>query len=56
MWLGIKKVYFEKKKLNDRPKELWKALTFLGLPNRTSSCEVRTLKTKKQFNLILTQF
>ena len=53
MWLGIKKVYFLKK-LNDKPKELWKALKFLGLPNRTSSCEVRTLKTKKQFNLILT--
>ena len=38
--------YFENK-LNEcigKPKELWKALKSLGVPNKTSSCEVSALK------------
>ena len=27
-----------------KPKDQWKALTFLGLPNKISSCEVNALK------------
>ena len=30
-----------------KPKELWKALKSLGLPNKTSSCEVSVLKVNK---------
>ena len=44
-----KKDYFENK-LNEcivKPKELWKALKSLGLPNKTSSCEVSPLKVNK---------
>ena len=29
-----------------KPKDLWKALRFLGLPSKTSSCEVNALKIK----------
>ena len=54
--------YFENK-LNEcigKPKELWKALKFLGLPNKTFSCEVRALKVNKTVqhdtNLVLGGF
>ena len=36
-----------KKKLSEsigKPKDLWKALKSLGLPNKVSSCEVSALK------------
>ena len=36
-----------KKKLSEsigKPKDLWKALKSLGLPNKISSCEVNALK------------
>ena len=29
-----------------KPKDLWKAFRFLGLPSKTSSCEVNALKIK----------
>ena len=44
-----KKDYFENK-LNEcigKPKDLWKALKSLGLPNKISSCEVSALKVNK---------
>ena len=44
-----KKDYFENK-LNEcigKPKELWKALKSLGLPNKISSCEVSVLKVNR---------
>ena len=57
-----KKYYFEIK-LNEiigKPKELWKALKSLGLPNKTSSCEMSALKVNKTVqhdtNLILSGF
>ena len=57
-----KKDYFENK-LNEcigKPKELWKALKSLGLPNKTSSCEVSALKVNKTVqhdtNLVLSGF
>ena len=57
-----KKDYFENK-LNEcigKPKELWKALKSLGLPNKTSSCEVSALKVNKTVqhdtNLVLGGF
>ena len=49
MIFNKKKEYFENK-LNEcigKPKELWKALKSLGLPNKTSSCEVSALKVNK---------
>ena len=57
-----KKDYFENK-LNEcigKPNELWKALKSLGLPNKTSSCEVSALKVNKTVqhdtNLVLGGF
>ena len=57
-----KKDYFENK-LNEcigKPKELWKALKSLGLPNKTSSCEVSALEVNKTVqhdtNLVLGGF
>ena len=57
-----KKDYFENK-LSEcicKPKELWKALKSLGLPNKTSSCEVSALKVNKTVqydtNLVLGGF
>ena len=57
-----KKDYFENK-LNEcigKPKELWKPLKSLGLPNKTSSCEVSALKVNKTVqhdtNLVLGGF
>ena len=44
-----KKYYFENK-LNEcigKPKELWQALKSLGLPNKTSLCEVSALRANK---------
>ena len=44
-----KRDYFENK-LNEcigKRKELWKALKFLGLPNKISSCEVSALQVNK---------
>ena len=38
-----KKKYFFENKLNEcigKPKELWEALKSLGLPKKTSSCEM----------------
>ena len=50
-------------KLNEcigKPKELWEALKSLGLPNKTSSCEVSALKVNKTVqhdtNLVLSGF
>ena len=57
-----KKDYFENKlnKCIGKPKELWKALKSLGLPNKTSSCEVNALKVNKTVqhdtNLVLSGF
>ena len=57
-----KKDYFENKsnECNGKPKELWKALKPLGLPNKTSSCEVSALKVNKTVqhdtNLVLGGF
>ena len=41
-----KRSFFEKKLSESigKPKDLWKALKSLGLPNKISSCEVSTLK------------
>ena len=57
-----KKDYFGNK-LNEcivKQKELWKALKFLDLPNKTSSCEVSALKVNKTVqydtNLVLSGF
>ena len=57
-----KKDYFENK-LNEcigKPKEFWNALKSLGLPNKTSSCEVSALKVNKTVqhdtNLVLGGF
>ena len=39
--------FFWNKKLSEsigKPKDLWKALKSLGLPNKISSCEVSALK------------
>ena len=40
------RVFFEKKLSESiaKPKELWKALKSLGLPNKISFCEVNALK------------
>ena len=50
-----KKDYFENK-----PKELWKALKSLGLPDKISSCEVSVLKVNKTVqhdkNLVRSRF
>ena len=49
MIFNKKKNYFENK-LNEcigKRKELWKALKFLGLPNKISSCEVSALQVNK---------
>ena len=50
-----KKDYFE-----DKPKELWKALKSLGLPDKISSCEVSVLKVNKTVqrdkNLVFSRF
>ena len=57
-----KKDYFENKlsECIGKPKELWKALKSLGLPNKTSSCEVSALKVNKTVqhdtNLVLGEF
>ena len=44
-----KKDYFENKLYEyiGKPKELWKALKSLGLPNKISSCEVSAVKVNK---------
>ena len=41
-----KRSFFEKKLSESigKPKDLWKALKSLGLPNKISSCEVSALK------------
>ena len=65
----VHKLIFDKKKdcfenkLKEcigKPKELWKALKSLGLPNKTSSCEVSALKVNKTVqhdtNLVLSGF
>ena len=48
MTFDKKRLFFEKKiKLTEsigKPKDLWKALKSLGLPNKISSCEVSALK------------
>ena len=62
-WIFNKeKDYFENK-LNEcigKPKELWKALKSLGLPNKISSCEVSVLKVNKTVqhdkNLVRSRF
>ena len=59
----IHKLILNKKKLSEcigKPKELWKALKSLGLPNKTASCEVSALKVNKTVqrdsNLVLGGF
>ena len=46
MIFNKKRSYFEKKLSESigKPKDLWKALKSLGLPNKISSCEVSALK------------
>ena len=46
MIFNKKRLYFEKKLSESigKPKDLWKALKSLGLPNKISSCEVSALK------------
>ena len=59
-----KRSFFEKKIIISesigKPKDLWKALKSLGLPNKMSSCEVSALKMNNTFdyvaNLILEGF
>ena len=58
-----KKQYYFENKLSEcigKPKELWKALKYLGLPNKISSCEVSALKVNKTVqhdkNLVLGRF
>ena len=43
------KYYFENKWIEciGKPKDLWKALKSLGLPNKISSCKVSALKVNK---------
>ena len=62
MLFNKKKDYFQNK-LNEcigKPKELWKALKSIGLPNKTFSCEVSALKVNKTVqystNLVLGGF
>ena len=59
----IKRDCFFEKKLSEsigKPKDLWKALKSLGLPNKISSCEVSALKmnntVEHDANLILEDF
>ena len=42
------RAFFENKLTESigKPKDLWKALRFLGLPSKMSSCEVNALKIK----------
>ena len=58
-----KKQYYFENKLSEcigKPKELWKALKYLGLPNKITSCEVSALKVNKTVqhdkNLVLGRF
>ena len=49
-WFSIRKKIILKIKLNEcigKPKESRKALKSLGLPNKTSSCEVSAVKVNK---------
>ena len=47
-WFLIrKKIILKINECVGKPKELWKALKSLGLPNNTSSCEVRALEVNK---------
>ena len=58
MIFNKKKDYFENK-LNEcigKPKELWKALKSLGLPNKISSCEMNALKVNKTVQMTKTDF
>ena len=62
MIFNKEKDYFENK-LNEcigKPKELWKVLKSLGVPNKTSSCQVSALKVNKTVqhntNLVLSGF
>ena len=50
-----KKSIFQNKSTESigKPKDLWKALKSLGLPNKASSCEVKALKI---INTMLTQY
>ena len=59
----IKRDHFLKKTLSEsvgKPEDLWKALKFLGLPDKISSCEVSALKinntAEHDANLILEGF
>ena len=58
-WFLIKKRAFFKNKLAEsiggKPKDLWKTLKPLGLPNKVSSCEVKALKIIIQLNTMLAQ-
>ena len=39
-----------------KPKDLWKVLRSLGLPSKSSCCEVNALKIRIQFSMMLTHF
>ena len=58
-WLLTKKEFFFEKKLTEsigKPKDLWKVLRSLGLPSKSSCCEVNALKIRIQLSMMLTQF
>ena len=48
MIINKKRAFFENKLTESigKPKNLWKALRSIGLPSKTSSCEVNALKMK----------
>ena len=59
MIINKKRAFLENKLTESigKPKDLWKALRSLGLPSKTSSCEVNALKINNKvehdFNLVL---
>ena len=58
MVINKKRVFFEKKLTESigKPKDLWKVLRSLGLPSKSSCCEVNALKIRIQLSMMLTQF
>ena len=58
MIINKKRVFFEKKMTESigKPKDLWKVLRSLGLPSKSSCCEVNALKIRIQLSMMLTQF
>ena len=58
MIINKKRVFFEKKMTESigKPKDLWKVLRSVGLPSKSSCCEVNALKIRIQFSMMLTHF